>query len=259
MATGIRWGGFASFGEFLWQKDAPGPALREYAKHVLRKGSTVVDIGANLGAFSLYVCSTGLKCHNVYAFEPVPETFGRLQENLGRNGFCAHVGRLAFGAAESHETTIAYYPGSPSTASVASARSRVDKGLVTARMTTVDRFVEESGLGSVDLLKLDVEGYELEVIRGSELSLRDGRIRAICLEVCPANLRRYYHIPGELYDSLLAHGFGFLSYDAQSRGSLREMSREAFCNVQLDDVLCIRRSEEAALQTPRAERAARHD
>lgn len=249
MVTGIRWGGFASFGEYLWQKDAPEPALREYARRVLTRGSTVVDIGANLGSFSLFVCSAGFECREVYAFEPVPKTFKKLQENLAQNRFRAHVQRLAFGAVESPEVAIAYNSDSPSTASVVGAGPCVGESTVTARFTTIDRFFETSGLRQVDLLKLDVEGYELEVIRGGERTFRDGWIRAICLEVCPANLRRFGHGAGELYDGLLARGFRFLLYDARSGGSLREMSREAFCAVELDDVLCIRQPASDAIHT----------
>jgi FkbM family methyltransferase len=242
MATGVRWGGFASFGDYLSQKDAPGYAIREYVRVVLRSDSVLLDIGANLGSFSIYVCSCGLERPRVFAFEPVPETFNRLRANVGRYGFPVRTERLALGPAEADCVAMEMSPDSPATAAISGATPPAGMVSVAAPMTTLDHFLREQKISHVDLAKLDIEGFEVEVIRGGEQALRNGQIRAMTVEVCPANLRQFGHTAGELYDSLLAYGFTSFLLAPRFGGSLREVSREEFCTVELDDVLCIHQS-----------------
>jgi len=242
MVTGIRWGGFASFGHYLPQKDAPGLAIEEYVRTVLPKDAVVLDIGANLGSFSLYVCSCGISCREVVAFEPVLETFKKLQANVGRYGFPVRTERLALGAAESDRVIMDVYADSPATAAVSRVPAMAGVTKVTTKMTTLDRFVEEHDISSVDLAKLDVEGSELEVIRGAEGTIREGRLKAVCLEVCPSNLVRFGCSSKRLYQTLHDLGYWIFLFDERQGRLSGPISLDPFCALILADVLCVHSS-----------------
>jgi FkbM family methyltransferase len=239
MVTGIRWGGFASFGDYLSQRDAPGPAIREYVRLALGNEAVVLDVGANLGSFSLYVCSCGIRCRSVVAFEPVLDTFKKLQANVGRHGFPVRTERLALGAAESDRVIMDVYADSPATAAVSRVSATPGVTRVTTTMTTLDRFVEDQDISSIDLAKLDVEGSELEVIRGAEGTIREGRLKAVCLEVCPSNLVRFGCSSKQLYQALHDLGYWIFQFDERQGRLSGPISLDPFCALVLADVLCV--------------------
>ena len=238
MVTGVRWGGFAGFGDYLSQRSAPSPAIQAFVRHVMRDGVVVFDVGANLGSFSLYVASCGLGSAGLFAFEPIPKTFEGLRANLQRCGVPARCERLALGEAVHSEADFVVPRGGPAIAAVRTVKDDPDEAIATARMTTIDQLVSENNVPFVDLLKLDVEGYEISVLLGAETTIREGRLRAICLEVCPGNLKRFGRSAEELYQAVSDLGFRVWLWD-ERKDTLRECpSQDAFCGLVLADVLC---------------------
>ena len=73
-------------------------------------------------------------------------------------------------------------------------------------VVTIDEFVSERGLTRVDFMKIDVEGHDLDVLKGSEKSLRSGLIRALSFEMGGANVdtRTFFR---DFWDLLSACGF----------------------------------------------------
>jgi FkbM family methyltransferase len=239
MVTGLRWGGFASFGDYLSQRSAPSPAIKAFVQHVMQDGVVVFDVGANLGSFSLYVSSCGLGRAELFAFEPIPETFEGLEANLKRCGVPAHCYRLALGGEVCAEVGFVVPAGGPATAAVRARGADRGGSVAMARMTTIDRFMNENGVPCVDLLKLDVEGYEINVLLGAEATIRGGRLGAMCLEVCPDNLQRFGRSSQELYQAIGDLGFQVWLWDERV-GHLRACpSQQVFCNLVLADVLCL--------------------
>jgi FkbM family methyltransferase len=129
-----------------------------------RPGDVVVDAGAHIGRFSLAAARAGA---SVVAVEPNPETFRVLAANVKLNGFRnvrlvnAALGERE-GEAELHVPLVHH--------GTASLRGDWERRFATrtvrVRVTTLDGLVEELGLERVDWLLVDVEGYELEVLRG---------------------------------------------------------------------------------------------
>jgi FkbM family methyltransferase len=125
-------------------------------------GEVILDVGANVGLFTLRQALRGAR---VYAFEPDPDAFWRLQSNVAANRTPGRVDvfRRALGArpgratlARSHETVLTrVLPG---------AHGEVD-------VATLDQVVGELGLPVIDLLKLDVEGDEANILRGGVRAL----------------------------------------------------------------------------------------
>jgi len=141
------------------------PASRRVMETVLQPGDTAVDAGANIGFFTLVLARAVGPAGTVVAFEPAPDTFDRLLRNLDLNG-CTQVRALAvaLGAAAGEASLVRDSPSR-------SGDSRITAGGGGVRVP-VTRLDEAIGDGRPRLLKIDVEGQELEVLRGAAGTLR---------------------------------------------------------------------------------------
>jgi FkbM family methyltransferase len=172
-----------------------------------REPKVVFDAGANLGQTSLQLAKLfpGAKIH---AFEPNPNIFPALRQNIaGHPNVTAH--QLAFGPEQGRITLNIC--GSSLNSSVLNysredGKDRiVDKAEVA--METVDTFSAGLGIESIDLLKTDVQGYDLKVFQGAKGLLEKGRIHAA---FCEVNFHKLYDGQcsfEEIYAFLKSHGF----------------------------------------------------
>lgn len=171
-----------------------------YLKHGIRlpDGATVVDIGANIGLFSLFVMS---RCRNprIYAFEPAPVAYDLLKANCDVYG--SSVQTFNFGVSDRQgSATFTFYENSSVFSSfhadeaedrdaiqavvrnMLNAKSaagesvqeyvneltmdRLRRSTHQCRLTTVSDIIRENQIDRIDLLKIDAEKSELEIIRG---------------------------------------------------------------------------------------------
>jgi len=158
------------------------PFERQFIRKFLGPGMTVVDVGANVGYYTWMAASSVGPRGKVLAVEPGPYAFDRLQRVIRANQL-RHVQcrNLALSDTSGHATL--YVPKraegnyNPSLSPYLPDMDPVD--VITSRL---DDVLDEAGIGGVDLMKVDVEGHELNVFKGAEKSIRDGRIRAILCE-----------------------------------------------------------------------------
>ena len=130
----------------------------------LLPGATFVDIGANIGAWTLHAVRAcpGLR---VIAVEPHPETFRMLAYNLQANGIGAVT--LVNGALGPRAGAAKLYPsggGNVGQSSLLPASVFGDAPPVEVEVHTLGDLVAENGFGHVDVLKIDVEGFEDQVL-----------------------------------------------------------------------------------------------
>jgi FkbM family methyltransferase len=134
--------------------------------YLAQNARVVLDIGANTGVYALAAaCQPSLP--EVHAFEPVPRIAARLRENAEANPrLKITVHECAVGAEPG--TAEFYDPGGDNcySASLSADFLTGRKETYPVRVTTVDALVEEAGLPSVDLIKLDVEGCEELALAG---------------------------------------------------------------------------------------------
>lgn len=184
-------------------------------KKLLQPGDTFIDCGANIGFYTLYAASLVGQTGRVLAFEPSAREMTRLQENIALNHLpqittftCAlsdHEGSAQFSiAASAGENTLAEHFG------------YTDTGLterVTVQLRTLDNLAREQGLNNLRLIKIDVEGAELHVLRGAQDLLTRSR-PAILLEVFPAALLRMQSTATDIDNLLRSFNYSFYSIDA---------------------------------------------
>lgn len=167
---------------------------------LLRPGSTVVDVGANFGQFALFAAARVGAAGRVHAFEPAPAVWERFQENLACNTDCRDRvvdHRLAL-SDRPGRANFYHYPENPAWNSLhphekwisledraRNAPTITPKVVVQTDVTTLDLFCTKADVASIDLLKIDVEGFELSVLRGAHELLRRRQIGAVVFEICP--------------------------------------------------------------------------
>ena len=147
-----------------------------FTLHALRAGDLFLDIGANIGAFSILAASRGA---SVLGFEPAPETFTRLLDNVHINRFESLIDcrNQALG---SEEGKLRFTVQLDSINHVATPE---DKGeVIEVPLVSLDSLALPLE-GRHVLLKIDVEGFELPVLRGATKLLQHPGVLAVIMEV----------------------------------------------------------------------------
>lgn len=135
---------------------------------LLAPGSYAVDVGANIGAYTLLMADCVGTAGRVAAFEPNPEVFDRLHYNLNLNGFSSRVEARGIALSSAPGRAALHLPSAEcSNRGVASMRActELDNQTIKVAVETLDNL-----LGSwprCDLLKVDVEGHDAAVLKGS--------------------------------------------------------------------------------------------
>jgi FkbM family methyltransferase len=143
----------------------------------LKPGMNVVDVGANIGLYSILAAKRLGPGGNVWAFEPSPESFVRLKKNLLLNG-CRDVQPYRVALSDRADTVMHLKSdrgfGDAYRYLVATTGGGGAQGesLEEVPVTTLDRWAEVNGVGHIDFLKVDIEGGELRMLRGTKDVLR---------------------------------------------------------------------------------------
>lgn len=134
---------------------------------ILRPGMTAVDVGANIGAHALRMADSVGSNGKVFCFEPNPETYGRLLANIKRNGFTqAAAFNIALGRECGRMPLYVNYPWEPNRNAnmVIPHSNRVIVNVISLDNAWYDLMDR----AKVDLIKMDIEGYEYPVLLGAD-------------------------------------------------------------------------------------------
>lgn len=137
---------------------------------LIKPGDICWDVGANIGFYTCLLASLVEDSGAVVAFEPAARTCGYLKENVSLNQF-TNVTVVNKGLGDKQEQRLLHYSEAglaEGTASLKYADGRAASERVT--LNTIDNLIPE--LPTPDFIKIDVEGYQLEVLRGAEHCLK---------------------------------------------------------------------------------------
>ncbi len=157
------------------------PGVWHRVMETVRAGDFVADVGAFVGLYSLALAQRVGDEGRVYAFEPDPHNAAALERHIILNGLGARV--IVVRAAAAAKTGLERFVSRGDCESHLLARDE-RSGLASTLTVRLDEIFADTRL---DLLKLDVEGFEEHVLRGAEGILRRpaGRPRAVFIEVHP--------------------------------------------------------------------------
>jgi FkbM family methyltransferase len=211
-----------------WGHD--GPELRMMWK-ILKAGMVFLDIGAYHGIYSLVAAKRLGAAAQVVAFEPSAEARRRLRMHLRWNGIdCVKVESRAVSSARSTATFFEVVSGDETRNGLRPPSSADVVAPVTVGTLSLDEYVAEAGLARIDLVKLDVEGGELEVLAGATRVLKEFRPVFIC-EVLDAAAEAWGYQAKETVARL--QSFGYEWFEFQPDGTLSPHTlREAYPEVR---------------------------
>lgn len=166
-------------------------------------GAVALDVGANVGAYALLLGAWVRPGGRVYAFEPSPAAFDGLRRHVALNGLAGVVHPVR--AAVSDRTGTAALAGADQQGTSRLAMAG-DGTTETVETMTIDDFCARRGIAPT-LIKIDVEGWELEALRGArETIARGGEGLALFVEMHPTAWRERGLEPDEVRNELARQG-----------------------------------------------------
>lgn len=204
--------------EVMTSKDFYKPELLAM-RLLVGGGDTVIDVGANIGLFSVFLSREVGPKGRLYAFEPALNNYWRMLENLTLNR-CMNV--TPFQQAISNKqglATMNIFPegygawntfGKPVFGKVKSvAKEKV-------RIVTLDGFCEKNNLKKIKFLKLDVEGYEFDALEGARELLATNRIKYISFEISEIPLKGAGRTAKQIFNLLRSYEYRAYEFDPET-------------------------------------------
>lgn len=174
--------------------------LRELLKKIVKPGDVFLDLGANVGYFSLLVANN-FPSVKVISFEPVKALFQFMKENISLNNL-KNISAINTAVGEKNEEKELFV-SSPNNAGMSSFHQPENYSGKKERVKVVaiDDWFKTSGLPKIDLIKIDIEGSELAALKGMKEVLRDQK-PVLIIEVNPQTLSLFSLKPSDIYDHL---------------------------------------------------------
>lgn len=195
---------------------------------LVKPGSLALDVGANIGAHTLTLAQLVGPTGKVFAFEPTDYAFTKLGKNLSLNPelarrVSAHHCFLAGGDADPVPTAI--YSSWPLAHEAGLHAKHLGREMKTeaARARSIDSILAESADRPVSLVKLDVDGFECDVLKGATKLLRDTR-PAFVMELAPYVLEERGASLAELLSFFVPRGYRI--YDESTNAALPSTAAE---------------------------------
>lgn len=177
---------------------------------LLGPGMTFVDVGANIGLFSLLASRKVGDTGTVLAFEPAAGTFERLRRNIELNGSSRIVcERVALSDRTANAASLVHPSGRGDGYCFlrTSGTGTLESNTESVRVLRLDDYAEEQDLRSIDVIKIDVEGGELSVLQGAKGILQRSASPVLLFECYPEWCNRSGTSPAAVFAWLRNAGF----------------------------------------------------
>ncbi|MFH1344274.1 MAG: FkbM family methyltransferase [Pseudomonadota bacterium] len=201
---------------------------RAALRKLVTPGALVLDIGANIGAHTLSLAQLVGSGGSVMAFEPTDYAFRKLSRNLALNPLLAarvDARHCFLTAVDGTGIPKAIYSSWPLAVEEGLHAKHLGREMQTeaAQARSLDSILAERADRNVQLVKLDVDGFECEVLRGASSMLRDAR-PIFVMELAPYVLEERGTSLEELLSFFIPHGYAF--YDERTHNPLPSTANE---------------------------------
>ena len=208
--------------------DAYEPETTRLFQSVVKPGMTFIDVGAHVGYYSLLAARQVGPEGKVFAFEPEPVNYSLLVKNVELNEY-QNISPIPEAVSSSNGFSTLFVSALDSGRNSVFHHGLPENGSVQVATTTLDAFLEERGWPKVDIIKIDVEGAELDVLGGMTELLRKSENLKLIIEFNPALLQSAGVDPAMFLD---APGPGrFRIYAIEGPSGLRPLASEELSSM----------------------------
>lgn len=234
--------------------NAPSGGLESGTRRVLQAlalpGMTVADVGANVGLLTLALARATGPGGRVFAFEPEPRPLRQLEKTIALNGLSWVATRAVAAGARRGRATFHMSPiiGHSSLYELPAAEQAGERTLE-VEVWPLDEAIP---LGTpLDVVKIDVEGAELDVLAGMAGRLQANRDIALVAEFGPSHLERIGIAPRTWWDAFKAHGFTAFEIE-EPTGLCRPIALKAALARESVNLAFVRKGGAAQARLPQA-------
>lgn len=198
-----------------------GAYKKEYSAidKLVNIGDTAFDVGSHVGMLGFYLAKKVGEGGKVYCFEPFPDSFNKLNINLALNKF-NNVFTNNLAISDSIGTSKFYYqPNDYQLNSLGKVSDGIKKlsDSIDVSTETVDSYCTKNNINKINFLKIDTEGFEYNVLLGSEKMLNNKNIGIIQFEVAKTPLESIGKNPEEIIEYLNSKNYKVYEYIENSR------------------------------------------
>jgi FkbM family methyltransferase len=207
----------------------------------VQRGDTVLDVGANVGAHAVFLSHLVGEKGKVLAFEPLPPNVEAISETMRKRSRIDNISvlQLAVGnPAEAGRPVVIRAPADDLTQAslqlqqAGSWQLKVSLREFTVPLTSLDMQAHVQALSAIDFVKIDVEGGELDVLKGAERTLRRHRPLVYC-EVYERWAASFGYSPGDLFQFMSK--LGYVGARAISKGRIVSLGIDGKVPAELFD------------------------
>jgi FkbM family methyltransferase len=180
------------------------PFATKCVKKIIKKGDVVLDIGANIGYYTLIFAKLVGNSGKVFAFEPEPKNFALLVKNIEINGYKNII--CVKKAVSDENGTIKLYLSESNMGDHRIYNSHDSRKAVKIETVRLDDYFKDYK-GRIDFIKMDIQGGELKAIKGMDYFLRKNGCRKMLTEFWPNGIKNSGSNPQQYINLLLKYGF----------------------------------------------------
>lgn len=203
---------------------------REFIQRFLRPGDVFLDVGANAGLYSVLAAKRVGDQGKIHAFEPDPGGFSLLRVNVDLNDVRNVIlNRMVV----SNDNGVVKFGSCPDAAfssmrQNAYHQTRGNLEWFEVDSVSLDAYVERQRLERVDLVKVDVEGAELDVLLGASVVLRRTPAPVLMIEFCDVTTAGFGYEANQLPQLLEGYGYQLYHYDPEQQRLLEHHRQVAY-------------------------------
>ena len=204
------------------------PKIESWIKKNLKPGMNVLDIGANIGYHSFRMASLVRPGGMVYAIEPTSNAFGKLMRNASLNPDLSNIEFIKIGLADTDlgEQEIAFQSSYK-----LSGKNEVE--IERIQLITLDSLIKERNIKHLDFIKMDVDGFEGRVFKGSKETIQRFR-PVLAFEITPSETAKLNVNIFEIITFLKELNYTFFNEDEELIPDLEKESSQLSAGFSLN-------------------------
>ncbi len=176
----------------------------KFLKKIIKPGHIVLDVGANMGWYSIHFSKWVGQSGKIFAFEPVPEIYEELTSNINLN-FCQNIIVFNCALGNQNESVLFNVSDFEGGSGASSENLKFGKEIKVSKRK-LDDVMNEQNLDNIDFLKIDIEGGELNMLKGAEKLIEKYKPKLL-LEIVDIHCDRFQYLPEDVCNFLFNKGY----------------------------------------------------